>query len=90
MKGVFRLAQEDLEKPASERYVHAVLTLPEGRKIIVTGNPFLLSLVHNATMIQVDTTFKRTFGELDEWEVVMWEDQTSRSKSSIMTYIPRR
>ena len=72
--------KQDKKLLPEKRYIHSVLQESDGRALIVTANPFLLSLVHTADMIQVDTTFKRNVSDLDEWEVVMWENRTQRGK----------
>ncbi|KAF8961308.1 hypothetical protein BDZ97DRAFT_1760046 [Flammula alnicola] len=81
LEGVMHLLQEDLKKPIEERYVHGLKRLPNGGTIIVTAEPFLLSHIHKTKTLQVDTTFKRTVGELKEWdsEVVIWEEETKEA-----------
>jgi hypothetical protein len=66
------MLRADASKPLAERYVHSIMTGPTGGTLVYTLNPYLLGLIHDARSIHVDTTFRRTLGELKEWEVVMW------------------
>lgn len=68
----------DREKPAADRYIHSIKTTTEGGMLIFTFNVFLLGLVHDALTIQVDSTFKRMAGDLNEWEIVIWYPHVSR------------
>lgn len=72
------LMKEDLKKPVDARYVHSYSTTVSGGSILLTANPYLLSRIHLALTIFVDTTFKRTAGTLKEWEVVMWDRVVQR------------
>ncbi|KAJ7719564.1 hypothetical protein B0H16DRAFT_1795091, partial [Mycena metata] len=40
--------------------------------------PYLANLVHVARTVQVDTTFGRTVGDLNEWEFVIWYGSVER------------
>jgi len=62
-----------------DRYIHNVVTNPDGAILILTFQPFLVSLVHTALSFQVDTTFKRVRSELNEWEVTIFLTGTNRS-----------
>ena len=73
--GVIHLMNEDLEKPLKERYIHGFTSTSNGGRVILTANQFLLTRIHLAKTIYVDTTFKRTLGTLKEWEVVMYNKE---------------
>ncbi|KAJ7585023.1 hypothetical protein C8J56DRAFT_1089113 [Mycena floridula] len=45
-------------------------------KVAVTMEPELAELIHSTRYIVLDYTFKRTHGELNEWEVVVRDDET--------------
>lgn len=81
--GVYNLYIAELALPLDERYIHNVLHTPDGAILILTFQPFLASLVHEALSFQVDTTFKRVHGELNEWEIVIFYPGTNRRKVSI-------
>ncbi|KAF7336436.1 hypothetical protein MSAN_02297600 [Mycena sanguinolenta] len=71
--GVYARYYKDLQDLAPEqRYIQNIITTDEGRTIIITMVPYLASFVHAARTIQVDTTFGRVAGELNEWEFVIW------------------
>lgn len=42
-------------------------------KLVITMLSDLADLLHSATFLQLDFTFKRVLGEMDELEVVIWE-----------------
>lgn len=46
-------------------------------KVVVTAHPILAKLIHEARFLVCDFTFKRTDGDLDEWEVVIWRGATN-------------
>ena len=79
--GVIYLMNKDLNKPVNERYVHGFATTIHGGRILLTANSYLLTRIHHAKTIFVDTTFKRTAGALKEWEVVMYDKEVERGMS---------
>ena len=84
---------EDLKRPLEERYIHGFTSTINGGRIILTANQFLLTRIHLARTLFVDTTFKRTVGSLKEWEVVMYDKEAERGMelhflhSAILTHI---
>ena len=69
------LMNEDLKRPLEERYVHGFTSTINGGWVILTANQFLLTHIHLAKTLFVDTTFKCTVGSLKEWEVVMYDKE---------------
>lgn len=69
---------ENLNDPKESQYIHSYTTTPNGGKVLLTANPYLLKRIHLAETLFVDTTFKRTAGPLKEWEVVMWDREVQR------------
>jgi len=69
--------------PLEARYIHNVIHAPDGAILILTFQPFLATLVHEALSFQVDTTFKRVRGDLNEWEIVIFHPSTNRRKAFI-------
>ena len=69
---------KDLLKPVEERYVHSIMSTEHGGVLIFTFLSCLLALIHKALTIQVDTTFKRTAGDINEWEIVIWYRELQR------------
>ena len=76
--GVADLMVKDLLKPVEERYVHSIMSTEHGGVLIFTFFSYLLALIHKALTIQVDTTFKRTAGDINEWEIVIWYRELQR------------
>lgn len=54
-----------------ERYIWH-LRMDGNIKVVVTAHHILVALVHGARYLVCDYTFKRTNGELNEWEVAIW------------------
>jgi predicted membrane protein len=77
---------KDLLKPVEEQYVHSIMSTEHSGILIFTFLSRLLALIHKALTIQVDTTFKRTAGDINEWELVIWYQELQRGK---LYYIPR-
>ncbi|KAJ7138794.1 hypothetical protein C8R43DRAFT_1202271 [Mycena crocata] len=69
---------KDMKLEKDERYIHRVLITPDGHILIITMVPKLANLVHFTRTIQVDTTFGRTVGSLNEWEFVIWYGSVER------------
>lgn len=80
---------EDLKRPLEERYIHGFTSTINGGRVILTANQFLLTRIHLATTLYVDTTFKRTVGSLKEWEVVMYDKEAERGMEFYI-YCPQR
>ena len=84
--GVADLMAKDLLKPVEERYIHSIMSTEHGGILIFTFLSCLLALIHKALTIQVDTTFKRTAGDINEWEIVIWYHELQRGMlCSILT-----
>jgi hypothetical protein len=49
-------------------------------KVVVTAHPVLADLIHQARFLVCDYTFKRTNGDLNEWEVAIWRGATYERK----------
>jgi hypothetical protein len=77
-----------LKLPLAQRYVHHVYMSGE-TKIAVAMNPELAALLHDGGVrfIQGDITFKRTKGEMNEWEAVIWYTPSFERKSKIYVIV---
>ncbi|KAJ7589309.1 hypothetical protein C8J56DRAFT_888896 [Mycena floridula] len=73
--GLLKRFEDEQKLPLKERYVHQVV-MNGSLKVAVTMEPELAELIHSTRYIDLDYTFKRTHGELNEWEVVVWDDET--------------
>ncbi|KAJ7476811.1 hypothetical protein FB451DRAFT_1366387 [Mycena latifolia] len=76
--GVYARHVEDLKLSPESQYIHSVITTPDGHVLIITMVPYLANLVHVVRTVQVDTTFGRTVGDLNEWEFVIWYGSVER------------
>ena len=52
-------------------------------EIVMTMNPQLAKLVHDACSTLHDTVFKHIFGIFKEWEVTIWDIKHQTSKTFI-------
>ncbi|KAG9041133.1 hypothetical protein FS837_012691 [Tulasnella sp. UAMH 9824] len=64
-------ADLDSKVPKQERYIWKAMQ-EEDIKLCVTMEPYLAKTFVLETYAVMDFTFKRTHGELNEWEVVLW------------------
>ena len=81
--GVHHEMSKDNSRKLDQRYIWSISDILEtDGTLVFTANSFLLSRIHKAVFIHVDTTFKRTFGNMNEWEVVTWDPEVQRGNSS--------
>jgi len=78
--GLVEQYEKDLKnlKPEEQYIWH--LRMEGSIKLVVTTNPILAALIHDARYLVCDYTFKRTNGELNEWEVAIWRGATNERK----------
>ncbi|KAJ7430815.1 hypothetical protein B0H11DRAFT_902572 [Mycena galericulata] len=71
--GILEEYANDLKLPLAQRYVHQIRMDGE-IKIAVAMVPELAALLHDAGVrfLEGDITFKRTKGEMNEWEAAIW------------------
>ncbi|KAG6819655.1 hypothetical protein H0H93_009829 [Arthromyces matolae] len=80
----------DRRKPMAERYVHNIVCVsPNDGMLIFTFQPYLLNFIHEAKTLFIDTTFKRTAGDLKEIEMAMWLDSVQRARTIGRIYSDR-
>jgi hypothetical protein len=53
-------------------------------KVVVTMNAVLAALIHTASYLVSDYTFKRVYGELNECEFVIWHASTNEHKLGLL------
>ncbi|KAJ6600216.1 hypothetical protein B0H10DRAFT_2441123 [Mycena sp. CBHHK59/15] len=83
--GILDEYEQDLKLPKDERYIRVVRM--EGElKVAVTMNSELAQLVHEVQFLVPDFTFKRTEGDLNEWEVAVWLDGSHERTSVTRSY----
>ncbi|KAJ7764042.1 hypothetical protein DFH07DRAFT_917018 [Mycena maculata] len=71
MKAVLREFEKDKSRNIGDRYIHSVI-MQANMDIIITINPDLAELVHDASWIMVDTTFTVVHGTTNEWKLLIW------------------
>lgn len=78
--GIVEQYEKDLKdlKPEEQYIWH--LRMEGNIKLVVTAHPTLAALIHEARFLVCDYTFKRTSGDLNEWEVVIWRGATNERK----------
>lgn len=64
--------------PTEDQYIHSVVHGDDGGTLILTFDYYLIQLIHQAVSFEVDTTFKRAHGDLNEWEIVIWYSGSNR------------
>jgi hypothetical protein len=80
--GVWDLFTKDLDKSVEDCYAHQIATTPSGGSLIFTANSYLLNLIHTATGLHANTTFKRAAGDHKEVEFAIWVPAVQRGRSS--------
>ena len=75
--------EKDLKscKPEEQYIWH--LRMEGNVKVVVTAHPILVALLHGARFLVCDYTFKRTNGELNEWEAAIWHGATNERELKI-------
>ncbi|KIO25136.1 hypothetical protein M407DRAFT_8592 [Tulasnella calospora MUT 4182] len=77
---VMQLFEAERKLPLQDRYIFAASTTSDNAFVIVTLNPELAQYLHATEFVQVDTTFKRVYGDYNEWKVVVWFCRLNTSK----------
>ncbi|KAF7322576.1 hypothetical protein HMN09_00036100 [Mycena chlorophos] len=83
------LEKKERALPINQRFIQAAIDKGDF-KIVVTLNPKLAYLIHNVLALTVDTTFKRTEGEMDEWTVTGYSDRYKRRITFASLYCDRK
>ncbi|KAJ7825255.1 hypothetical protein B0H13DRAFT_1918698 [Mycena leptocephala] len=65
---LYHLNVRELKLPVRERYIHTAM-LKNGIRLVVTMHPQIAMFIHNILSLNIDYTFKRVDGAMDEWEV---------------------
>ncbi|KAJ7458041.1 hypothetical protein B0H11DRAFT_2062428, partial [Mycena galericulata] len=87
--GAFKLFWDDMKKPIDERYIHRLVTMPDGGIMILTCLAALMRLLDDpgVTSFETDTTFKRIEGDINEWEVVIFLKALQRAVTIARAYV---
>ncbi|KIK70313.1 hypothetical protein GYMLUDRAFT_234797 [Collybiopsis luxurians FD-317 M1] len=72
--GVWDEYEKGLQKPVEKCYIHQITSSNSDGCVIFTATPGLIELVHTATQIQGDGTFKCIKGKFDKYEITIWNN----------------
>ncbi|KAJ7934915.1 hypothetical protein B0H13DRAFT_2477555 [Mycena leptocephala] len=86
--GILEQFQQDLALPISQQYIH-VVRMEADLKLAVCLDPDLARLIHEVRYLVTDFTFKRLFGDLNEWEVAVWLDGNHERVTAARIYCNR-
>ncbi|KAJ7663289.1 hypothetical protein DFH06DRAFT_1395473 [Mycena polygramma] len=86
--GILHDYEADQKLPPAERYVHQI-RMEGSMKIGVAMNPELAALIHDPGVryLEGDITFKRTKGEMNEWEAAIWYTPTHERVTVARLYV---
>ncbi|KAJ7177478.1 hypothetical protein C8R43DRAFT_1118467 [Mycena crocata] len=62
------LSTREVTLPQHERYIHTAIS-KNGFRIVVTMHPQIAIFIHRILSLNIDFTFKRVEGKMDEWEI---------------------
>ncbi|KAF8153916.1 hypothetical protein B0H34DRAFT_860865 [Crassisporium funariophilum] len=86
--GVFDLFHQEFTKAKEDRYIHDIVITETGKMLIITGVPYLLSLIHQKRSFKCDTTFKRVKDAgMNEWEMVIYYPAVQRAITIAHIYL---
>ncbi|KAJ7024117.1 hypothetical protein C8F04DRAFT_1401328 [Mycena alexandri] len=71
IRAVWNEFENEKSRAINDRYIHTV-TMQTDMHVIITINPELALLVHDASWIMVDTTFAVVHGTTNEWKLLIW------------------
>ncbi|KAJ6496154.1 hypothetical protein C8R45DRAFT_1094409 [Mycena sanguinolenta] len=75
--GVLHEIQREAQLHKSQRYIHTAMS-KNGFRLVVTMHPTLAMLLHKILSLNIDFTFKRVEGNMNEWEVVGFVDSVEK------------
>lgn len=83
--GILEDYASDQKLPLPQRYIHQI-RMDGTIKIAVAMVPELAALLHDPGVryLEGDITFKRTKGEMNEWEAAIWYTPTLERKSFLL------
>ncbi|KAJ7453037.1 hypothetical protein B0H11DRAFT_1741481 [Mycena galericulata] len=68
------LREREVKLPNEERYSHTAMD-KGGFRLVVTMHPYIATFIHAILSLNIDYTFKRVEGKMDEWEVAGFLDR---------------
>lgn len=71
---MYQLSVREVKLLKAERYIHTAMS-KNGFRLVVTMHPQIGMFIHKLLSLNIDYTFKRVKGAMDEWEVVGFLDR---------------
>ncbi|KAJ7264705.1 hypothetical protein C8J57DRAFT_1512051 [Mycena rebaudengoi] len=71
---LYELRERKVTLPKEERYIHTAME-KNGFRLVVTMHPYIVTFIHEILSLNIDYTFKRIDGDMDEWEVAGFLDR---------------
>ncbi|KAJ7511384.1 hypothetical protein B0H11DRAFT_2387169 [Mycena galericulata] len=71
---LYELREREVKLPKEERYIHTAMD-KGGFRLVVTMHPYIARFIHAILSLNIDYTFKRVEGTMDEWEVAGFLDR---------------
>ncbi|KAJ7835323.1 hypothetical protein B0H14DRAFT_2590316 [Mycena olivaceomarginata] len=72
--GVLHHFDKEVSLLPADRYLHTTMS-KNGFRLAVTMHPQIALLIHQVLSLNIDFTFKRVDGDIDEWEVASMSDR---------------
>ncbi|KAJ7791551.1 hypothetical protein B0H14DRAFT_3566646 [Mycena olivaceomarginata] len=69
-----------------DRYLHTTMA-KNGFRLAVTMHPQIVLFIHQVLSINIDFTFKRVEGNMDEWEVASMSDRFKQCSSEDLDFV---
>ncbi|KAJ7084812.1 hypothetical protein B0H15DRAFT_802202 [Mycena belliarum] len=71
---LYQLNTREVKLTRSERYIHTAMS-KNGFRLVVTMHPQIVRFIHRILSLNIDYTFKRVEGKMNEWEVAGFLDR---------------
>ncbi|KAJ6601964.1 hypothetical protein DFH09DRAFT_1069509 [Mycena vulgaris] len=88
LRAVWNEFENEQSQEIQDRYIHAV-TMQTDMHVIITVNPELAALVHDASWIMVDTTFGVVHGTTNDWKLLIWLNGLDKCEFWLLLLVPR-
>ena len=76
---LYHLNTREAKLSKTERYIHTAMS-KNGFCLVVTMHPKIAILIHKILSLNIDFTFERVEGKMDDWEVVGLVDRVKKRR----------
>lgn len=80
--GLCNQREKDWQLPFEEQYIQACHTKAD-IQLRIAMYPAQARIFHLADYLVIDFTFKRIYGDLNEWEIVVWHPSHDECESQL-------